>query len=90
VKNYAGKAAPNVDVLVFRPQATSEPRSAATDQLGGYVLYDLEPGEYSVSFSFPGSPSVSRTVEIEPGPAAKIDITMDIQFPGVRNWLLRD
>ena len=55
VKDTTGAVLPGVTVTVTSPVLIEQQRTAVTDAEGRYVITQLRPGVYKVTFTLPGS-----------------------------------
>jgi len=61
VKDTTGAVMPGVTVEASSPALIERARSVATDANGQYLIVDLRPGQYEVSFTLAGFKTVRRT-----------------------------
>jgi hypothetical protein len=61
VRDSSGAALPGVAVEASSPALIEKVRTVVTDGGGAYLLTDLRPGQYSVTFTLPGFSTVVRT-----------------------------
>ena len=74
VRDASGAVLPGVIVEAASPALIEQVRSATTDGEGRYVVVDLRPGNYTVTFTLPGFSVVSREgVELRGAFAATIN-----------------
>ena len=60
VRDASGAVLPGVTVEAASPVIIEKVRSATTDGTGRYVIPDLRPGTYRVTFTLPGFRTVVR------------------------------
>src|SRR6187399_500342 len=60
VRDASGAVLPGVTVEAASPALIEKVRSTVTDGTGQYVIENLRPGEYSVTFTLPGFSVVRR------------------------------
>ena len=60
VKDTSGAVLPGVNVEASSPVLIEKSRSATTDSAGRYIIPDLRPGTYRVTFTLPGFKTVVR------------------------------
>src|SRR5262245_11526944 len=75
VKSGDGSALPGVTVTGTSP-ALQGSRVAYTGGNGDYILRGLPPGKYSVKFEMSGLASATKTVNVELGQTAVLDVTL--------------
>jgi hypothetical protein len=75
VRDSTGAVLPGVTVDASSPALIEKVRSAVTDGGGLYRIIDLRPGEYNVTFSFPGFNTVRRA-----GLVLSADVTTTVDF----------
>src|SRR5215217_3376244 len=61
VRDASGGILPGVTVEAASPALIERVRSVATDTNGQYLLVDLRPGIYTVTFTLPGFTTFRRT-----------------------------
>jgi Carboxypeptidase regulatory-like domain/TonB-dependent Receptor Plug Domain len=59
--------------------------TAMTDAKGRFELQGLPPGEYQISFSYPGTVASTRKVTIRQGEALRLNVPYSLQATGVEN-----
>ena len=60
VRDSSGAVLPGVAVEATSPALIEKVRATVTDGGGAYILNDLRPGQYSVTFTLPGFTTVVR------------------------------
>lgn len=60
VRDSSGAVLPGVAVEATSPALIEKVRATVTDGSGAYILNDLRPGQYSVTFTLPGFSTVVR------------------------------
>jgi hypothetical protein len=60
VKDTSGAVLPGVTVEAASPALIEKVRSVTTDANGVYLIVDLRPGTYTVSFALPGFSELRR------------------------------
>src|SRR5437867_2299118 len=79
VKDSSGGVLPGVTVEASSPVLIEKSRSAITDSTGLYLIPDLTPGIYKVTFTLPGFATVSReAVELTGGGVTTINADMRV------------
>ncbi len=77
VKDPNGAVVPNAQVAV-RNEATGESRTATTDKEGRFKFEGLAPGRYAAGVSREGFKTADRSVVIEIGKTATLEIKLEI------------
>ena len=78
VTDASASVLPGVTVEARNP-ATQQVRTAATDSAGRYVIANLQPGTYSVTFTLQGfSPATRPGITLSSGFTATVDIQLTI------------
>jgi Carboxypeptidase regulatory-like domain len=83
VRDADGAALPGVNVEVSSDGLIEKTRSVLTDSRGGYMIADLRPGTYSVSFAMPGFESIVRDGFELSGGTVTVDIAMHQDPPSI-------
>src|SRR5262245_46835832 len=60
VKDSSGAVMPGVTVEASSPALIEKVRTAVTDSAGVYLIVDLRPGSYAVTFTLPGFNTIKR------------------------------
>ena len=60
MRDSSGAVLPGVAVEATSPALIEKVRATVTDGSGAYILNDLRPGQYSVTFTLPGFSTVVR------------------------------
>jgi hypothetical protein len=86
VKDASGAVLPGVTVEASSPVLIEKVRSATTDTNGNYVLVNLTPGLYTVTFTLPGF-SVVRRENVEVSGNQTISIDADLRVGGIQETI---
>ena len=86
VKDASGAVLPGVTVEASSPVLIEKVRSATTDTNGNYVLVNLTPGLYNVTFTLPGF-SVVRRENVEVSGNQTISIDADLRVGGIQETI---
>ena len=79
VKDPSGAVLPGVTVTAASPVLIEQQRVAMTDGDGRYIITQLRPGTYSISFNLQGfSPIVREGVNLTAGFTAHVDIELRV------------
>src|SRR6185436_7064837 len=79
VKDSSGAVLPGVTVEASSPALIEKVRSVATDATGQYKIVQLQPGEYSVTFTLPGFSTVKREqIQLTGGFTATINAELNV------------
>ncbi|MEM7582327.1 MAG: carboxypeptidase-like regulatory domain-containing protein [Acidobacteriota bacterium] len=72
-----GQAIPGVLVTAASPAMAGE-RTCVSQESGQYVMRNLPPGSYDVSFQLEGFAPVEESAEVLAGSKAQVDVTMQV------------
>ena len=79
VKDTSGAVLPGVTVEASSPSLIEKARSVVTDGSGQYLIVDLRPGTYSVTYTLPGFNGVKRDgIELTGSFAATVNVEMRV------------
>ncbi len=79
VRDNTGAMLPGVTVEVASPALIEKTRSVVTDERGAYLVVDLPPGTYSVTFTLAGFSSFRReAIELPSEFTATVDAEMRV------------
>ena len=79
VRDASGAVLPGVAVEATSPALIEKVRAVVTDGGGAYLLNDLRPGQYSVTFTLPGFSTVVRTgIDLPAFFTATVNVQMSI------------
>src|SRR5437867_5892286 len=74
-----GETLEGVTVMATSPALIGPPRTTLTNRRGRYELLSLPPGEYTLSFSYPGTVAATRKVTLLQGGAATLNLDYALQ-----------
>ena len=77
-KDASGAVLPGVTVEASSPALIEKSRTAVTNESGAYLIQDLRPGAYSLTFSLPGFKTYKRDVELSANFVATINAEMAV------------
>jgi hypothetical protein len=86
VRDTSGAVLPGVTVEASSPVLIEKVRSAVSDGNGRYVIADLRPGDYRVSFTLPGFKTTVRE-GVELAGTATVTINVDLSVGGVEETI---
>ena len=79
VRDTTGSVLPGVTVEARSPALIEQVRTAVTDGAGLYLIVELRPGTYSVTFTLPGFNTVVREgIVLETGFTAEVDVELRV------------
>src|SRR5262249_48899747 len=79
VRDASGAVVPGVTVEASSPALIEKVRTAVTDSTGQYKIIELQPGQYSVTFSLPGFSAVRREgIELTSGFTANVNADLKL------------
>src|SRR5215475_6940489 len=81
-KDQSGAVLPGVTVEASSPALIEKSRSTVTDERGFYRIIDLRPGDYSVTFTFPGFKTEKHDVQLPSDFTATINAEMAVGGQG--------
>src|SRR6266446_3887084 len=79
--SIAGRVTDSSSGALIGAQVTVQPKSASvvSDAQGQFFINDLEPGSYTVTITYVGFQSFTKTVSVTAGQAATVDAKMDVE-----------
>src|SRR5262245_48945214 len=86
VRDASGGVRPEVTVEAASPALIEKVRTTVSDGTGQYLILDLTPGEYKLTFTLPGFTTVVREA-VEVSGAAVITINADMRVGGVQETI---
>src|ERR1700733_5360875 len=82
VKDSSGAAMVGVKVVASSPVLIAGSRTATTGGDGRYVIPDILPGAYTVTFTLQGFSTISQQVDVPAEEAVPLDATMQVGSVG--------
>jgi Carboxypeptidase regulatory-like domain/TonB-dependent Receptor Plug Domain/TonB dependent receptor-like, beta-barrel len=77
VKDSGGAALPGVTVVVTNV-ATNVVSQQQTSETGSYLIVNLIPGNYQISFELTGFKKTTQVVTLEVGQRARVDVSLEV------------
>jgi hypothetical protein len=78
----SGQPLDAVSVTATGPALIGGPRSVFSNASGRYEIGDLPPGSYQVSFAYPGTKPITRTVTVRQGEALALNVGYSLEVEG--------
>ena len=79
--SIAGRVTDSSSGALIGAQVTVQPKSASvvSDAQGQFFINDLEPGSYTVTITYVGFQSFTKTVSVAAGQAASVEAKLDVE-----------